>query len=225
MSQHYVGTELSLFAQAHNWKSYVASLLRPWLGRRVLDVGAGIGGNIQALFTEPVKEWVAIEPDADQARQIVGASRVVVGTLATLKSSERFEAILYLDVVEHIADDAEELMCATRYLAPGGRLIVLVPAHQFLFSPFDSAIGHYRRYNRGSLRRIGPKNVRLDQLLLLDSVGLFASLANKLVLRSENPSFAQIHLWDKTMVPLSRTVDRLTRYRLGKSALAVWTLE
>jgi SAM-dependent methyltransferase len=224
MSQHYVGTELSLFAQATNWKSYVASLLRPWLGRRVLDVGAGIGGNIPALFTDPVKEWVAMEPDADLARQITGASRVITGTLSTLDSSERFEAILYLDVVEHIANDAAELLRATHYLAPGGRLIVLVPAHQFLFSPFDTAIGHHRRYSRRSLRRIGPKNARLNQVLLLDSAGLLASLANKLVLHSANPSLKQIHFWDRTLVPLSRALDRFTFYRVGKSALAIWTL-
>jgi len=224
MSQHYVGTELSLFAQAYNWKSYVASLLRPWLGRRVLDVGAGIGGNIPTMFTDPVKEWVALEPDADLARQITGASRVIAGTLETLDSSERFDTILYLDVVEHIANDAAELARATRYLAPGGRLIVLAPAHQFLFSPFDSAIGHHRRYSPSSLRRIGPTNGRLDQLLFLDSVGLLASLANKLVLRSAAPSLKQIRFWDGTLVPFSRFLDRFTGYRVGKSALAVWTL-
>jgi hypothetical protein len=165
-----------------------------------------------------------MEPDADLARQITGASRVITGTLSTLDSSERFEAILYLDVVEHIANDAAELLRATHYLAPGGRLIVLVPAHQFLFSPFDTAIGHHRRYSRRSLRRIGPKNARLNQVLLLDSAGLLASLANKLVLHSANPSLKQIHFWDRTLVPLSRALDRFTFYRVGKSALAIWTL-
>lgn len=56
MNQHYIGSELSLFAQAHNWKAYVASLLQPWLGPRVLEVGAGIGANIPTLFIDPVAE-------------------------------------------------------------------------------------------------------------------------------------------------------------------------
>lgn len=224
MSQHYVGSELALFAQATNWKSYVASLLRPWLGPRVLDVGAGIGSNIPALFVDPVKEWVAMEPDAELADQITSASRVVVGTLEALDPAERFDAILYLDVVEHISNDVAELARATQHLAPGGRLIVLVPAHQFLFSPFDAAIGHFRRYSRASLRRIGPRNARLEQLLLLDSLGLFASLANRLVLRAANPTAEQIRVWDRTMVPVSQIIDRLTGYRVGKSVLGVWTL-
>jgi SAM-dependent methyltransferase len=223
MSKHYVGTELTLFAQAHNWKSYVASMLRPWLGPRVLEVGAGMGTNIPFLFGDPVKEWVAVEPDAGLAGQITGASRVVAGTLEALDPLPRFDAVLYLDVVEHISDDEAELARAMLHLAPGGRLIVLVPAHQFLFSPFDAAIGHYRRYNRARLRQIGPKNGRLEQLLLLDSIGLFASLANKLVLRAANPSPEQIRLWDRTMVPMSRIIDRLIGYRVGKSVLGVWT--
>jgi SAM-dependent methyltransferase len=224
MNQPYPGGELAVFAQARNWKSYIASMLNPWLGARVLDVGAGIGGHIPSLFAAPVQEWVAMEPDAALAGQITDASRVVTGTLAALDPAETFDAILYLDVVEHIADDAAELARAVRHLAPGGRLIVLVPAHQFLFSPFDAAIGHHRRYNRASLRRIGPPGATLARLLLLDSVGLLASLANKLVLRSANPSLEQIRVWDRAMVPVSQIVDRLTGYRVGKSVLGIWTV-
>jgi SAM-dependent methyltransferase len=222
MNQHYVGSELTLFAQAHNWKSYVASLVRPWLGPRVLEVGAGVGSNIPYLFGDPVKEWVAVEPDAGLAGQITGASHVVAGTLEALDPSPRFDAVLYLDVVEHISDDAAELERAMLHLTPGGRLIVLAPAHQFLFSPFDAAIGHFRRYNRASLRQIGPKDGRLEQLLLLDSIGLFASLANKLVLRAATPSPEQIRLWDRTMVPMSRVIDWLIGYHVGKSVLGIW---
>jgi len=222
MSEHYIGSELALFAEARHWKSYVATLLRPWLGPRVLEVGAGIGSNLPLLFADPVQEWVALEPDADLARQITGASRVIVGTLDALDPSERFDAILYLDVVEHIEDDAAELERAFRHLLPGGKLIVLVPAHPFLFSPFDAAIGHFRRYGRNGLRRIGPVEGRLECLLLLDSVGFFASLANRLVLRSSTPTAGQLRLWDQAMVPMSRVIDRLIFYRVGKSVLGVW---
>jgi SAM-dependent methyltransferase len=223
MSQHYVGSELALFARAHNWKSYVASEVRPWLGPRVLEVGAGIGSNIPTLFSDPVTEWVALEPDAALADQIKNASRVVVGTLEALAPAERFDAILYLDVVEHIAEDTVELARATRHLKPGGHLIVLVPAHQFLYSPFDAAIGHFRRYSRARLRQVGSGAGRLERLRSLDSVGFFASLANRLLLRAASPTPEQIRLWDHLMVPMSRVVDRLTGYRLGKSILGVWT--
>ena len=232
MSGRYVGSELELFAQATNWKSYIAATLRPHLGARVLEVGAGIGGNIPALFGGGVREWVALEPDAEQARRISEAvvagklppaTRVITGTLDTLDDARLFDAILYIDVIEHIDDDADELHRAMRKLVPGGRLIVLVPAHQFLFSPFDAAIGHYRRYSRAGLRGIGPAGSRLEMLRMMDSVGFFAGLANRMVLRAAMPSARQIQVWDRLMVPVSRWLDPMLSYRFGKSIVAVWS--
>jgi SAM-dependent methyltransferase len=231
-TQAYIGSELELFAAATHWKSYVATALRPYLGPRVLEVGAGIGANIPALFTDAVREWVALEPDADQALQISGAitagklpaaTRVVTGTLDTLHDTSLFDAILYIDVIEHIERDADELRLATQRLAPGGRLIVLVPAHQFLFSAFDAAIGHYRRYSRAGLLEISPPHCRIELLRMLDSVGFFAALANRTVLRASMPTPRQIQVWDRMMVPISRWLDPLTAYRFGKSIVAIWS--
>ena len=144
------------------------------------------------------------------------------GTLESVPGSERFDTILYMDVLEHIADDREEIARATRLLAPGGCLIVLAPAHQFLFSPFDTAVGHYRRYSLNQLRALKPARFRTDMCRLMDSVGFFASLANRAMLRQSAPSERQIALWDRVMVRASRIVDPLAGFRLGKSALMVW---
>ncbi|HXT79800.1 MAG TPA: methyltransferase domain-containing protein [Acetobacteraceae bacterium] len=232
MSYVYAGSELALFQHATHWKSYVAGIVRPYLGARVLEVGAGIGANIPLLFTDTVRDWTALEPDAALAGEISrqlttgilpSATRVVVGTQQALDRSQAFDAILYLDVLEHIEDDAAELRSVAGLLAPGGRLVVLVPAHQSLFSPFDAAIGHYRRYSRARLRAAAPEGCRLQAMRALDSIGLFASAANRLVLRKSMPSSRDIALWDRAMVPLSRWIDPLTGYGVGKSILAVWS--
>ncbi len=219
----YSGEELPLMAGAVNWKSYVAERVRPHLGPSVLEVGSGIGNNIAYLRRPPVRDWTAVEPDADQAAQIRDPEvRVVVGTLAAVGPTERFDAILYLDVLEHIADDAVEVRHAAMHLAPGGRLIVLSPAHQWLFSPMDEAVGHYRRYSAAALRVLTPVGCRLEVLDYLDAVGCLASLANRLALRRPQISPGQIRLWDGVMVPLSRRLDRWLGFRCGKSLLAVW---
>jgi SAM-dependent methyltransferase len=232
MNDHYIGSELELFARATNWKSYVAETISPCLGSRVLEVGAGIGANIPALFVGDVREWVALEPDGDLARvisdsiaagKLPATTRVVNGTLNTLDDAQLFDAILYIDVIEHIDDDTRELRLAVERLAPGGRLIVLVPAHQFLFSPFDAAIGHRRRYSRAGLGRIAPAGCRLELLRMMDSVGFLASLANRMMLRVAMPTARQIRVWDGMMVPLSRWLDPLFAYRFGKSLVAIWS--
>ncbi|HTV44559.1 MAG TPA: class I SAM-dependent methyltransferase [Stellaceae bacterium] len=231
MSYHYVGSELELFATAINWKSYLASVLDPFVTGRVLDVGAGIGTNLAYMCNPRVVEWTSLEPDPELARQIGAAEprrrlltpcRVVTGTIGDLDPALCFDTILYLDVLEHIADDRAELARARDHLAPGGRLVVVAPAHPFLFSGFDAAIGHYRRYDDVSLRALSPEGCRLDAFLLLDCAGFFASLANRLILRKVLPSPRQIAVWDRSLVPASRRLDPLTGYKFGKTALAVW---
>jgi len=227
----YTGSELELFAAATRWKAYWAGMLRRFVTGRVLEVGAGIGSNVPPLLSAQVSAWTALEPDdalAERMRNLLARGAlpalcaVVTGTLAELPAEERFDTILYIDVLEHIADDRAEIARAAAHLAPGGRLIVLVPAHPFLFSPFDAGIGHHRRYSRAALTALAPPGCRLERCRMLDSVGFFASLANRLALRAAHPTQGQIRLWDRVMVPLSRWLDPLLGYRFGKTVVAVW---
>lgn len=232
MSQRYQGAELDLFSAAANWKAYFSTVLAPFIGARVLEVGAGLGGNIPYLCRNTVREWTSLEPDPDLARRIADRKssgalpakcRVIAGTIAQLDAAAQFDTILYIDVLEHIADDRTELARAAQHLAPGGNLVVLAPAHQFLFSPFDTAVGHFRRYSRDTLIALAPPDCRLRNNLMLDSAGLLASLANRLLLRSDMPSPRQIAFWDGVLVPVSRLLDAATGRMLGKSVVAVWS--
>ena len=227
----YVGTELDLFAGAVNWKQYVGDRIGPYLGQEVLEVGAGFGGTTRALCRGIEQRWVCLEPDptlASRAAEAIrsgtlpGLCEVAVGTLATRDDLGRFDTILYMDVLEHIEDDHAEVERAAQRLRPGGHLIALSPAHPWLFTPFDAAIGHHRRYTRstfGALASASLARVRLDYL---DSMGWFASLANRVLLRKAMPTTRQIAVWDRGLVRLSRLVDPWLGYRAGKSVLAVW---
>lgn len=226
----YVGTELDLFATAHVWKSYLSRLIAPFLGHEVLEVGAGMGGTTAYLHTDARRRWVCLEPDAllaERLRNAVNEARVprcevTVGTIQSLPDGERFDTLLYIDVLEHIADDAAELRRAAQRLRGGGRLIVLSPAHQWLFAPFDAALGHFRRYSRRTLAAAAPPSLRCERIWYLDAVGLLASLGNRLLLRQTHPTRTQIATWDRILVRASRCVDPLLGRRVGKSILGVW---
>ena len=226
---HYVGSELELFAEARRWKAYWSHELAPWVRGDVLDVGAGLGATAR-VFAQlaNVRSYLALEPDVGLVARMQAEAtgfppgfEAIAGTIASLPPSRRFDSILYIDVLEHIADDRGELERALARLAPGGRILVLAPAHRFLYSPFDAAIGHERRYDRRTLRAAVPPGLRIERMHYLDSVGMLASLANRLLLRSAMPTHAQIALWDRWMVPTSRWLDPATGHRLGKSLLAV----
>ncbi len=206
-------------------------MLRPYLRGAVLEVGAGLGATTAALCDGRQPRWVCLEPDramaAALARRIEAGGlpaccRAVCGTVADLPPAERFDAVAYIDVLEHVEADAAELAAAAARLRPGGHLIVLAPAHRWLYSPFDAAIGHHRRYTRPSLARVVPAGLTPVRLAYLDSAGLLASAANRWLLRRPLPDARQIALWDGVLVPLSRVLDPLLGFRLGKSVLGIW---
>ena len=231
-SGRYIGDELELFQHANNWKAYMRRSLAPFIAGAVAEVGAGIGGTTAALAGLPgVTNWLCVEPDPAQAAiisgriergELPGHCRALCGTLAGLRRDEPLDAVLYIDVLEHIDDDRGELRDAAAVLRTGGRIVVLAPAYQFLFSPFDAAVGHHRRYTLRSLRNVRPDGMTERAGFYLDSMGLLASLANKLLLKQRQPTVKQVQTWDRRIVPLSVMLDPLVRRRLGRSAVIVW---
>jgi SAM-dependent methyltransferase len=232
MSEHtYKGGELELFARARNWKAYWISALRNHIHGSVLEVGAGIGANTLLLRNGAENRWVCLEPDPQLAAVLeqktdtstnLPAVEVRQGTVASLGPGEIFDTILYIDVLEHIEEDRQEVEQASNHLAAGGHLIVLSPAYTWLFSPFDQALGHYRRYTAGKLKELTPPALRVTKAIYLDSIGLLASAANRFFLKQSLPNPRQIYWWDTCLVRCSRILDPLTAYRFGKSVACIW---
>jgi SAM-dependent methyltransferase len=223
----YMGSELEIFAHASHWKSYVQSKLRLYLVGDVLEVGAGIGGTTQALNDGTQRRWVCLEPDSAFAKKIgslphLRNCEIIVGMLSDLDEQERFDAILYVDVLEHIKEDREELVLAARHLKKNGVIVVLAPAFPWLYTPFDAAIGHFRRYTRNSLRAVAPQDLSEAKCIYLDAFGVLASAGNLLFLHSANASAGQMRFWDNFLVPLSRLLDPILAFSLGRSVLAIW---
>lgn len=225
----YVGEELDLFREATRWKAYVATRLAPYISGDVLEVGAGIGGTTRALVAHQ-RSWTCLEPDATLAAKLQEALAreplalspyVIAGTVSDLPSGLAFDSILYVDVLEHIANDRAELEHASTHLRPGGHLVVLAPAHAWLYSEFDRAVGHERRYTGATLRAAGPP-LRVVASFYLDSVGMFASAANRFLLRRDLPTIAHIRFWDRWLVRASRWLDPALGHGVGKSVVVVW---
>lgn len=230
MGNKYIGNELELFEHATNWKNYYGAMIKPLLKGCVLEVGAGIGGTTKFLCDGTQKEWLCVEPDEDLISIIdtkitdsvlPPVCKTFCGTLAQMDNSKKYDAVLYIDVIEHISDDNIELKRAAGFIKSGGNLIILVPAHNKLYSAFDKKIGHYRRYNRSMLKKIVPPSFKISRLSYLDAIGCLASYTNKIFLKQSMPTVSQVKFWDRFIIPVSKVADKILGYSVGKSVIMI----
>lgn len=227
----YQGSELEVFAAAVNWKRYWSNAIAGYLGETVIEVGAGLGGSTPFLCKDAHKRWLCLDPDPGHVRllqnkiangELSPICEAHCGVLSDLAPEAFADTIVYIDVLEHIENDADELRQAIMKLKPGGHIVVLAPAFNFLFSEFDRSVGHYRRYTRQDALRLTVPPLSLSSCFFLDSVGFFAALSNRFFLKKEAPSARDIHLWDRAMVPISRLSDSVLGAWFGKTIIMVW---
>lgn len=125
--------------------------------RRILEVGCGTGGVTRLLVDVfGAASVTAMDPYPEAVR--IAKSRlpcqVLVGNLDAPEVTGPFSLIGMFDVLEHLPDERESLSTIRRLLAPGGVLLLTVPAHQSLWSYFDEEAGHFRRYELDRLQRL-----------------------------------------------------------------------
>jgi FkbM family methyltransferase len=200
-------------AAARNYNAWLLARSEPYLGRRVLDAGAGLG-----TFTDVVadgREVVALEPDPDYAMRLRErfADRPNVTVVEAAASSadvgEAFDSVLCLNVLEHIADDDGALASFAAMLRPGGRLLLVVPAHPVLYGTIDRALEHARRYRRGELRaKLGTAGLAVDSVQYVNPVGALGWLVWGRILRRDRVPAAPLYAYDR-IAPLLRALDRV----------------
>ncbi|TAE56691.1 MAG: class I SAM-dependent methyltransferase [Bacteroidetes bacterium] len=132
---------------------------------------------------------------------------------------EKFDNIFALNVIEHIENDTLAIANCKKLLRPGGRLVILVPAHQLLYNRFDEELFHYRRYNRKSLKRLFEVNgLRIRSSFYFNLAGIFGWWFSGTLLRKKTIPQGQMKLYNQ-LVPLFRVSDRLTLRQLGLSVV------
>lgn len=130
----------------------VKTLLPPKDRLKILDIGCGTGKLVEELQAKGEVWGVDINETAISFCRQRGLSRVFVGKLPVLNITEHFDVIICLDVLEHIKKDHLAIKNIQKLLKPGGKLILTVPAYQWLYSYWDKILHHYRRYSPQHLR-------------------------------------------------------------------------
>ena len=212
---------------APNYLSWVAELCRPHLGHRVLEVGAGHGAitaryehgrEVVASDVSPACVQVLRERFADHPNM-----RVDDRDLRALELDDRFDSVLMVNVLEHIADDVEALKGLSRLLVPGGNVVVYVPALNGLYGALDHRIGHYRRYSVWRLREVfreaelEPVDLRWVNFLAIPAWAAFG----RGDVDDRQRSGTLLSVWDRTAVPAARFLEAHVRMPIGLNVLGV----
>lgn len=224
--------DLERLGTARHFFDWVLDEFHPYLHGRVLEVGAGLG-TITRLLTDhyPELSLVALEPAenvfADLSSFAALNPRVTAQptTLAEyrLSDDQLFDAVMYLNVLEHIEDDAAELRLASAALRPGGAVLLFGPAMERLYSELDHRAGHYRRYETGQLRTL-LESAGLEPVYVryFDVLGVLPYLIVYRLLGRDAISGTSMWGYDRVLIPLSRLIQRiLPSPPLGKNVIAV----
>lgn len=145
------GTEtLDVLESAVRYNDWVASWIRPWLGARNLEIGAGTGTITASVVNDSSFELVEPVPGLREILDARFADRpnVTVGAEDFFDVAGEYDCIYSTNVLEHVPDYLAFIAHGAGILAPGGHFVALVPSHAWLMSSFDESIGHYRRFGR-----------------------------------------------------------------------------
>lgn len=208
--------ELEALSQTPVATGVIADSIGLHLGERVLEVGAGLGMITRELVKRG-HEVTSLEPDSHLFPRLVAAgtgARTVHGTIADLDDGSVFDSVLYVNVLEHIRDDVAELRTAAARLAPGGNIVVFVPAGPSLYGTMDEVSGHHRRYRRRELAAVfGDAGLDVDHMTGFDAVGVVPYWSMYRLLRRRKLGGASVGVYDRVIIPLSVGVARLVRGR------------
>jgi len=200
--------------RAPRFTKWMADVIRPFVGEKVLEIGAGTGNLTVQLIPRRLYWASDINPLYLTYLENFGLNRpyMRVGYTDGEKGEsypreERFDTVICLNVVEHLADDLAALNNIRSVLEDSGRAIVLVPCGPWLFGALDEVLGHHRRYTRKQLTElVGRAGFHLESLLEFNRIGVIAWWLNGSLLRRRNFGLWQIKMLN-LLTPLFRVMD------------------
>ncbi len=230
----YVGKDLEAMSFAVNYHRWIYDEISAYLGKNIIEVGAGIGSFSEMLLESDPDTLTLVEPSG-LYEQLAGAFsgngwRTRVSTYNSIfaeiadqiVASNVPDSIIYINVIEHIDDDQHELRLIHQSLKEGGKCVLFVPALQFLYGNFDRALGHYRRYGKGELeRKCAEAGFKILKSTYFDFAGVLPWFVKYRLLRSESLGGGAVELYDRLVVPVFKRIESAVRVPIGKNILLI----
>lgn len=231
----YPGRELEAMSLAVNYHRWIFQSMKPWLGKSLVEVGAGTGSFSELLLESRPEQLTLVEPSGTMYERLnawlssqEGGVRVRAYNATFTAAAEQIRAehnpdsILYINVLEHIQDDEAELALMHRTLCEQGRIFIFVPALAWLYGRFDAEVGHVRRYAKAELeercRRAGFKIIKSRYF---DLVGVAPWYVKYRILKSGGMEPWAVRLYDRYLLHLTRFIESAIRPPIGKNIVLI----
>lgn len=227
MKQELYKKNMDFVRAAPNYNRYLVDSVQSYLGKRILDVGCGVGNTTTFIkngrfvvgidlsefylveFKKYVKDVAVFKADIARAEEIHFLKKF------------RFDTIFCSNVLEHIKDDIAALRNMHSLLIDNGTLILLVPHYKCLYGTVDEADLHYRRYNKEALRRkLTGVGFKITKEFCLNFPGIFWWYLYGKILRRKVNTSCEAGLINRVM-PLIKVLDRLLQRSLGLSLIVI----
>lgn len=215
---------------AQRYFAWQARIATRELGRRVIEVGCGVGNFTRHLLDRELVVCLDVEADcvAQLERNLHQPANVVSKVLdvadpAFLELRDfAVDSVVCLNVLEHVRDDAGALRNMAAVLRPGGTAVLIVPAFEALYGPIDQNLGHYRRYSKRRLRELAETaGFEVKTLRYMNSIGCLGWWVNARILKKTEQSEKQIRTFDHFIVPVLEWAESRIEPPFGQSLFVV----
>jgi 2-polyprenyl-3-methyl-5-hydroxy-6-metoxy-1,4-benzoquinol methylase len=215
---------------AVNYRKWLYTQFSKYLGRRVIEMGAGIG-NFAEMFLD--KELVVAVDNHKECveymkrrftnfHNVIPVEMDISDPHIVSLSQHRPDTVVCINVLEHVKDDAGALSYISEILRNGGRLILIVPAFQFLYGSIDYLLGHHRRYSKKELTsRLCDASFVIKEMSFINSIAVIGWFLNNRILKRKEESLAQVLFFDRFVVPWLKTIEKLVKPPFGLSLFAI----
>ena len=224
----YSSDELDAMAGATHYYRWIIEGFRPYLSGTVIELGAGIGTVSSYLIAEDIERLILVEPAGELCERLHARFRtepriaITHGILDALEPELRADALVGVNVLEHIADDRQALRAAYQRLKPEGFLLLFVPAIPLLYGTMDQTFGHFRRYTKSRLGGLlVDAGFAVDRLHYANFLGVLAWFVAGKVLRRRTLTPRMVACSDRTLVRVTILMERRLHLPLGQSLFAI----
>ncbi len=229
-SFYYEGRDLEAMSFAPNYHEWILDYYAPYVGDHLTEIGAGTGTFSEIVLNRFEKPLTMVEPSESMLNQLKARlsshllfsdSSVIQGFTTALKDFPKTDTFFYVNVMEHIENDVDELKWMYNNLENGGHVCLFSPAMPFLFGSHDERVGHFRRYTKKELiSKTENAGFKVQKAIYFDLLGVPLWWINFVLLKSAMKPGA-VHLYDTLIVPILRKLEPNALLPFGKNVLVI----